>query len=176
MDGNCKKIGDSMSKNNQTYLTACLFAVYLLILLWVIIFKLNFSIDDIPYYRSLNLIPLQGSAYGQISAEVKSNVFIFIPFGLYLTMLKGNWSFLKKTFAMAGVSLTFEVTQYVLAIGAADITDVIGNTLGGIIGIAIYAVFSAVFKTKTKAILNSLALIVTLSGAALLWLLWVYPG
>ncbi|HMM07182.1 MAG TPA: VanZ family protein [Clostridiales bacterium] len=165
-----------MRKKGQTYLTACLFTIYLLILLWVIIFKLNFSIDDIPYYRSLNLIPLQGSAYGQISAEVKSNVFIFIPFGIYLTMLKGNWCFLKKALTMAGVSLTFEVTQYVLAIGAADITDVIGNTLGGILGIVIYAVFSAAFKTKTNAVLNSLALITTLSGAALLWLLWIYPG
>lgn len=165
-----------MRKKGQTYLTACLFAIYLLILFWVIILKLKFSIGDIPYYRSLNLIPLQGSAYGQISAEVKSNVFIFIPFGIYLTMLKDNWSFFKKALIMAGVSLTFEVTQYVFAIGAADITDVIGNTLGGIIGIVIYAVFFAIFRTKAKAILNSLALIVTLSGAALLWLLWVYPG
>ena len=161
MDENRKKIGDSMSKKSQSYVTTCLFAVYLLILLWVIVFKLHFSLLDIPYYRSVNLIPLQGSAYGKLSAEVLNNVYIFIPFGLYLSMLKGNGAFLQKVLTVATVSAVFESVQYLLAIGASDITDIMANTLGGIIGIVIYAVCRFLFKSKTNRLLNIVATVVT---------------
>lgn len=151
-----------MNQKQQRYFTAFLFAVYLLALIWIIVFKLHFSLSDIPYYRSVNLIPLKGSAYGQLSAEVLNNVYIFIPFGIYLSMLKGEWSFWQKTLTIAFVSITFECLQYLFAIGASDITDVIGNTLGGIIGIVIYALFHFILKSQTNKILNGIALFVTL--------------
>lgn len=167
MDENHKgKTAYFMSKQNQPYLTAFLFAVYLLVLIWIIVFKLRFSLSDIPFYRSVNLVPLQGSAYGKLSAEVLNNLYIFIPFGLYLSMLMGNGAFLRKTLTIAIVSAAFECVQYLLAIGASDITDIIANTLGGITGIVIYAVLSSVFKTKTNRILNGLALVITISSAA----------
>lgn len=36
------------------------------------------------------------------------------------------------------VTLLYEVVQYIFAIGASDITDLLGNTLGGVIGIALF--------------------------------------
>ena len=160
-----------MPHSKQRLLTACLFTLYLLFLIWVIVFKMKFSLQDIAYYRSLNLIPLKGSAYGQISAEVKSNVFIFIPFGLFLAMLKGKWSLFKKILVMASVSLAFEATQYALAIGASDITDVIGNTLGGIGGILLYALCRFLFKGKTDRYLNTAAVIISVG----LFMIFVLP-
>ncbi|PET38061.1 hypothetical protein CN514_24260, partial [Bacillus sp. AFS001701] len=80
----------------------------------------------------------------------------FIPFGIYISMLKPNWSFLKKIAVIAGVSLVFEVLQFIFAIGASDITDFLGNTLGGIIGIGVYIVFCRLFSTKANKILNVL--------------------
>jgi len=79
-------------------------------------------------------------------------------------MLKSDWSFLKKVLPIAGVSLSYEVFQFILAIGASDITDFIGNTLGGIIGIGIYFVIRKIFKTENQInkILNIIALIATI--------------
>ncbi|OOM15785.1 VanZ family protein [Clostridium saccharobutylicum] len=95
---------------------------------------------------------------------------IFVPFGLYVSMLKSNWSFLRKVAPIASVSLVYEVLQFLFAIGASDITDIIGNTLGGIIGIVIYFVFHRVFKTdlKINKILNRIALVGTMCISILL--------
>lgn len=147
------------SKNNQHKITAGLFAVYLFALIWIIVFKMQFSYQGLPNFREINLIPFAGSVSvnNQIDfIEIILNVLAFIPFGIYISMLKPNWSFLKKIAVIAGVSLLFEVLQFIFAIGASDITDLLGNTLGGIIGIGVYIVFCRLFSTKANKILNVL--------------------
>ncbi|WP_088037630.1 VanZ family protein [Gottfriedia acidiceleris] len=147
------------SKNNQNKITAGLFAVYLFALIWIIVFKMQFSYQGLPDFREINLIPFAGSVSvnNQIDfIEIILNVLAFIPFGIYISMLKPNWSFLKKIAVIAGVSLLFEVLQFIFAIGASDITDLLGNTLGGIIGIGVYIVFCRLFSTKANKILNVL--------------------
>ena len=73
---------------------------------------------------------------------------IFIPFGIYITMLKSNWSFIKKIIPIFLTSLIVEILQYIFAVGATDITDLIGNTLGGVIGIGIFYLLIKLLKTK----------------------------
>jgi len=154
-----------MEKNNQVKFTLGLFAVYLLVLIWIILFKMQFSFNTLPHFRGLNLIPFAGSVDrdNQLDYnEILLNVLIFIPFGLYLSMTKLNWSFWKRTILIASVSLLFELLQFIFAIGGADITDLIGNTLGGTIGIGVYTVSTKILKEKTNQILNILALIGTI--------------
>jgi glycopeptide antibiotics resistance protein len=149
------------SKNNQAKLTIALFIAYSIILAWVIIFKTQFSVGDLPQYRGLNLIPFAESAIINNQLDIKEiflNMLVFIPFGLYWSMIKQNWPFWKKIMLIAGVSLFFELVQYVFAIGGSDITDLISNTLGGAIGIGIYAVLSRLLKEKTNKVLNIFAL------------------
>jgi glycopeptide antibiotics resistance protein len=86
-------------------------------------------------------------------------------------MLKPNWYFLKKITVIAEVSLLFEGLQFIFAIGASDITDFMGNTLGGMIGVGVYIVFCKLFSTKANKILNVLASIGTICIVALLLLL-----
>lgn len=43
-------------------ITLGLFIFYCVILTWIIIFKLQFSFEDLPHFRSLNLIPFSESA------------------------------------------------------------------------------------------------------------------
>lgn len=148
-------------KNNQIKLTFGLFTVYFLILIWIILFKLQVSFQDLPHFRGLNLIPFAGSVIKNNRLdynEIILNIVVFIPFGLYLSMIKPHWPFWKKAISIAGVSLLFELLQFLFAIGGADITDFIGNTFGGIAGIACYFIFSKIFKEKTNKILNILAL------------------
>ncbi len=68
----------------------------------------------------------------------------------------------KKVIPIFITSLAFETLQYIFALGASDITDLIGNTLGGIIGIAVFMLLSKIFKNNTIKIINVLALIVTI--------------
>lgn len=152
-------------KNNQAKLTFGLFIVYLLVLIWIILFKMQFSYNTLPHFRGLNLIPFAGSVIknNQLDYnEIILNMIVFIPFGLYLSMIKLNWSFWKKIIPIAGVSLLFELLQFLFAIGGTDITDLISNTLGGTAGIGFYIVFSKIMKEKTNKILNILALIGTI--------------
>lgn len=156
----------------QQLLTTCLLVVYLLILTWIILFKMQFSIQELDRFRGINLIPFHGSVIvnNRIEfSEIYENILVFIPFGFYVSMLESNWSFLKKVAPIASVSLFYEVMQLIFAIGASDITDLIGNTFGGIIGIAIYLIIRRLFKTNK--ILNSIALIGTICMVVLLSLL-----
>ena len=154
-----------MKNNRQRNLTRILFAIYFLILVWILLFKMSFSLDELYKSRSINLIPFMGSVVvnGRIYInEIIDNILVFIPLGIYICMLKEDWSILRKISVGFFISLGIEVLQFILAIGATDITDLIGNTLGGIIGIGVFYLFSKVFKNKTNKIINILALIVTI--------------
>lgn len=160
----------------QNMLTLVLFAVYLLALAWLILFKLQFSIPVVVEGHVFNLIPLQGSfdSDGVIRfSEIRNNILAFIPFGIYICMLKGNWSFAKKVLAALVLTMAFEIAQFIFAIGRADITDVLSNTLGGIIGIGIYALLFKLMKGKTNKILNVPAAVITLLAIVLVVLLLV---
>jgi glycopeptide antibiotics resistance protein len=154
-----------MKNNRQRNLTRILFAVYFLILVWILLFKMSFSLDELYKNRSINLIPFMGSVVvnGRIYInEIIDNILVFIPLGIYICMLKEDWSILRKISVGFFISLGIEVLQFILAIGATDITDLLGNTLGGILGIGVFYLFSKVFKNKTNKIINILALIVTI--------------
>ena len=154
-----------MKNNRQRNLTRILFAVYFLILVWILLFKMSFSLDELYKNRSINLIPFMGSVVvnGRIYInEIIDNILVFIPLGIYICMLKEDWSILRKISVGFFISLGIEVLQFILAIGATDITDLLGNTLGGIIGIGVFYLFSKVFKNKTNSIINILALIATI--------------
>lgn len=132
-----------------------LFVVYLLAMTWIILFKMQFSISNLDNARSINLIPFRGSVIinGHVDiSEIIWNALIFIPCGIYFCSLFKNWSFLKKILVFVGISLFYEVFQFILAIGRSDITDIIENTLGGIIGIGIYMIISKIFKTEEKTL------------------------
>ncbi|HFL3607401.1 TPA: glycopeptide resistance protein VanZ1 [Clostridioides difficile] len=154
-------------KSRKHNITKGLFIVYIIILTWIILFKLQFDISSIEIMnlRSINLVPFAGSLIINNRVDISEiilNVAIFVPFGIYVCMLKEEWSFIKKVIPIFITSLAFETLQYIFALGASDITDLIGNTLGGIIGIAVFMLLSKIFKNNTIKIINVLALIVTI--------------
>ena len=122
-------------------LSGTLFAVYLLMLLWLVLFKFSYDpfgvIRDFQT-RSLNLTPF---AYARKS-ETISNLAAFIPFGVMLGANFKQVGFRYKVAVIFAFSLAVEIIQYALAIGATDITDIIMNTMGGFLGLAVYDVVS----------------------------------
>lgn len=95
--------------------------------------------------------------------EILNNFIVFIPVGLYLGMLMPKSSPLRKIAPIFGLSLLYEVIQFIFAIGASDITDLIMNTLGGAAGIFLVFLFTKLLKEKTVKILNIAAVICTLA-------------
>lgn len=142
--------------------TKCLFAVYLLLLTWIILFKMQLSIESLPHLRNINLIPFGDSAIvnGKMDFdEIFSNLIIFVPFGVFMGMLSEQKSFIKKIIPVFLTSLCFEILQFAFSIGASDITDLLMNTAGGMAGIGCCFVLSKLFLGKTNKILNILCLV-----------------
>lgn len=114
-----------------------LFVFYLAFLVWIVIFKMNFSFQDIHSVREVNLIPFyyKDITPGDVPLlEALMNAVVFIPFGFLLTKSLPITRMTKKAVIIVTVSLIFEALQYFLSIGASDITDIITNLVGGIIG------------------------------------------
>ena len=149
--------------------------IYLLLLCWIILFKLADSIDKIPSMREINLIPfhydkLSGSKFH--FTEVLLNVMIFIPAGFYFS------AFSKKNAAWgivfcALLSLVFEVAQWIFALGASDITDLITNTVGGALGTILYVSLRKLFKGKEVKIVSIIGAVLEILFIGLLVVLFI---
>lgn len=61
------------------------------------------------------------------------------------------------------------MTQYIFAIGASDITDVIDNMLGAVIGILLYLGMKKIWKEKTGKIITILGAVLEVLFLALLF-------
>lgn len=134
-------------------LTVVLFIIYLIALTWILLFKLSvrFSYMEI---RKVNLIPFKEPFIlnGQMDmGEMILNAVIFIPLGIYAGLLFRRWIFGKKIFLFFLVSLLVEGLQFILAIGAFDTTDIMTNTLGGIIGLLVFKAIEKVFPSGMQA-------------------------
>jgi len=118
--------------------------LYLVILIWLVLFKTSFSISALmehQHQRSLNLVPFAAPKIvdGRINySEMIWNCIFFIPFGLLLNVNFKRVGFLPKIALIMSISLSVELLQYIFAIGAADITDVITNSVGGFLGLTLY--------------------------------------
>ena len=143
-------------------LTKSLFYFYFIMLVWIILFKMQMPFSFAGHGRSINLIPFAGSVIvdGRIYIqEIVDNVLIFIPFGVFSSMLGGAKSWIGRLAPSFFTSLALEVLQFVLAVGATDITDVMTNTLGGLIGMGVFCLFEKLFRENVCRVLNGIVLV-----------------
>jgi glycopeptide antibiotics resistance protein len=136
-------------KRKSNCLATILFLIYLALLVWIILFKLQFSISDLDKVRSINLIPFHYDK--EVGAEVLENFLIFVPMGIYLQMLLPRTKLYVKFMLIAGTSFLLETMQYILAVGRSDITDVLTNTAGGLLGLAVYSMAARLIGNRIKA-------------------------
>ena len=141
---------------NRFFYAVFIFAVtvYGILLLYAILFKYTspfelFSADRL-FRRSINWIPFGGHQYlSMLKWDVQVNLLLFAPFGFLLAMKtkesKKRALVLLVPFA---VSVVLEMLQYVLGLGATDITDVICNTLGAMVGYIVYILSVRIFKNR----------------------------
>ena len=149
-------------------LLVVLFVVYLVLLAWIVLWKL-----EVPWVgeaallpRPIKLIPFvpDGDADASAPLEVVFNFLLFIPFGLYLGLLAPSWKWFTVTGVLVGASLVLEVVQHVLSIGSFDTTDVIVNTAGGLAGFGLLTVVRRRLPDRTAVVMTRVLAVATAVG------------
>lgn len=136
---------------------ACLFLVYMVCLVYFLFFAEEYGrVSSMAY--SYNIEPFREIrrfwAYREILGfravflNLAGNVIGFIPFGALLPiMAKGARKAWRITLLGLEVSALVEVSQLIFRVGCFDVDDMILNTLGSLLG---YAVFWAVSRCYLK--------------------------
>ena len=119
-------------------ISIALLALYLLTLSWIILFKATIPLVVFQLERSVNVVPFGNDPRLH---EIILNILVFVPMGIFISALKKKDSFFGMVALVFLLSLFYESAQFIFAIGVCDITDLIANTLGGIVGAGMYYVF-----------------------------------
>ena len=161
----------------QKRLSCIVFGIYLFLLVWLALFKFATSLSELPSIRGINFIPFY---YDQETSahlkEVLYNIIVFIPLGVYVQIFKKDWKIAKKCMVAFLTSFLFEVVQFIFAIGASDITDIIGNTLGAIVGVFFCMMMEKITPKKYISTINVLGMFIEIMAVGLLVLLLVANG
>ncbi|MDD3839476.1 MAG: VanZ family protein [Clostridia bacterium] len=131
------------------------FTIYMIILMKLILFKypvcIASSVNWMDFKRRLmfaNYIPFktiyfylvgEGINEGIAKVNLLGNIIGFMPYGFLAPLLETDIKDYKKALkAGLFISLTFEVIQLITGLGSFDVDDLILNTLGTILGYAIF--------------------------------------
>lgn len=163
----------SKKQKNMAFIV---FGVYFFLLIWLILFKFQIDISKMDTIRSINVIPFHYA--NEIGMrfhlqEVIYNVLVFVPLGVYIHFFKPRWTFVLKMLFGLCISFIFESFQYIFAMGASDITDIIDNTLGGILGILLAKILEKIYKEKSITIVNIIGLIIEVTALAMITVLFI---
>ncbi len=159
----------------QNKLTKLLFGLYLLAIGWILLLKLGVRFSYMAK-REFNFLPFREAVLfnGKIDyTEIIMNIIIFIPLGIYISILFKKLGIFGKFFSIFFLSLSVECLQYVFRLGSFDITDIITNSFGGTIGLVIYFIISKVLNNnqKTQKFINVFATLGTITMLLFLFLL-----
>ena len=134
------------------YVSKFFLGIYLFFLLWLILFKLSFNLPQfLTYsYSNVNLVPFSTFSFENTTVlrETTYNLIVFFPFGVLLNVNFKRLSFSKKLGIIFLVSFLAELIQFLFGIGVADITDLITNTTGGLIGLWAYQLLNKHLSTN----------------------------
>ncbi len=160
------------------------FVVYIALMCHILFFK-NFNIfqifGDRYYIRTVSLTPFKtinkycfdvGFLNPLTILNIYGNIIIFIPFGIFISMLVKNKSFKYYFFITLATTLAIETIQFVLALGITDIDDVILNLLGGTIGILFYNFLFFILKDRRST--NKLILFLFIATVLLFFVTIVF--
>ena len=121
----------------------------------------------IPFHYETSVKPIMDIK------EVVYNILVFVPAGVYFTAFFGERKWWEGIGASFLISLSFEIIQWIFSIGVSDITDLLGNTLGGVLGTLLFVLFGKILSKKRMRVINVVGAAVEIVGIALLSALFV---
>lgn len=108
-----------------------------------------------PDYYFLNLTPFvwlketYEMGWSKMIEQILLNIAMFAPLGFLLpAVFAGARKWYKTLLLVAGISLFIETVQYFIG-RSSDIDDLIMNTIGGIVGYALFALLNHCFKNHS---------------------------
>ncbi|MEL7609716.1 MAG: VanZ family protein [Bacillota bacterium] len=132
------------------HLLGYLFCAYAgMVLLVVFLWHPGLSQRLLNLYPFMDIIGAYAGGGSMLSSQFMLNIAMFLPLGLFLPFAfprRGNRAYKVALIALCA-TLAIEITQYFLG-RAADIDDVIANTLGGVAGFAVYVLLQRAFSGK----------------------------
>ena len=154
-------------------LSIILFCIYILLLIWIVLFKCNIYLSITNGYFEFKTLTLKerfdyylipfidyiNNDSTQTFIKFKDgilNVIVFIPLGLYLSFFIKNNKFIKVIFYTFLISLLFEIIQLFSLLGSFQTEDLILNLVAGLLG---YIIYKIIYKEKNIKVLNILSLI-----------------
>ena len=116
---------------------------------FVLYFTLMPVITSLPFvfnhsYVPMNLVPFIDVSYGRgdFIRQIVLNVIMTIPFGFLLPLIKSKTSLIKIMLYTFLLSLGIEILQPLVSdFRSSDITDLITNVFGGVLGYILYFLF-----------------------------------
>ena len=135
-------LGRWKKQGRRRVLVYTVFSVYMLGVLWVTILPV-LSMPGIHHaYAPMNLEPFRDLrlGYGNAERQLLLNVLMTVPFGiLWPVVRRGKAGVFRTVGAAFLLSLCIELVQPLLPTARmSDITDLICNTAGGLIGYGLY--------------------------------------
>ena len=85
----------------------------------------------------VELVPFWSYSHPELRMEILMNYVLFIPFGCLLHLCFGEKFGLRVVIAGFLLSVSIEIVQLVFRIGLFEFDDMIGNTIGCLVGAAI---------------------------------------
>lgn len=104
--------------------------------------------------EAVNLVPFhsvrESLKYGRgpVSWDMLYNMAMFIPFGIIYSYYQRNFRIHKAIGMSCLTTFLIESMQFILKTGVVDIDDFIINTLGSLIGIALYCIVQKIAMKK----------------------------
>ncbi|MBO7404716.1 MAG: VanZ family protein [Clostridia bacterium] len=138
------------------------FGIYLFLLIWLVLFK--FAPPNVwpslVSTRRIELIPFAARETGmrEMRRETLANVAIFVPLGAYLSAFFPKKNFFFPVLIGFLLSLFFEIVQFAFGIGAADVTDLLMNTAGALIGILVWRLLERVLRRRAVTVMNAVGI------------------
>lgn len=136
---------------------------------FVLYFTLMPIITSLPFifnhtYIKMNLEPFIDvlNGRGDFIRQVGLNVIMTIPFGFLITLVRNKKTkLLNVIFCTFLLSLVIELLQPLInGVRSSDITDIITNTIGGIVGYVLYLLFKPIITRMLNYIKKSSKLII----------------
>lgn len=135
-------MGRWKKQGRRRVLVYTVFSVYMLGVLWVTVLPVLSMLGIHHAYAPMNLEPFRDLrlGYGNAERQVFLNVLMTVPFGiLWPVVRRGKAGVFRTVGAAFLLSLCIELVQPLLPTARmSDITDLICNTAGGLIGYGLY--------------------------------------
>ena len=147
------------------FLSILLFALYLILLVWLISFKCNLKVtitdtyylfgnmswsDKWEFVKESFVALVRRTEWANIFLDPRQdflNAVVFVPFGLYVSFFAKKHKLIRAVTISLLVSLLFEGLQLITHIGCFTAIDLVTNTLGGTVG---YFVYKLLYKSTPR--------------------------